>query len=55
VHVIFDFSKAFDTVNRNLLVTKPDHFIRRQNYLMATIKDILMQNEISMQDTLQCR
>ena len=38
LHVIFiDFSKAFETVNRKLLVTKLEHLLGKEHYLTAIV------------------
>ena len=51
LHAIFvDFTKAFDTIRRDIVITKLQNFIGHDNYLCNIITSILSENYIEIDD-----
>ena len=51
LHAIFiDFSKAFDTVNRTIIMKKLENTITQGRYLLPVIRDLLTNNWVEISD-----
>lgn len=51
LHAVFiDYKKAFDLLDRNVLITKLEHMIGKEHYLTKIVTTILEYNQVRIQD-----